>query len=463
VSRLVLALALLLASLAPAAAAPPADGEVARLAAALAEHPDDAALARALARAQLERGDVDAALATLRGFAARHPEQQPQLAQMLGRALYEKGELAPARAALEQALVHREDAALSHFYLGLVLLKSGDAAGAARALSRAAQLDPTLAGGIRRAGGAGAPAPAAGRFAVRLGSGFEYDSNPSLAGDESLSSLLDEGSDVRWVYDAALGARLLRTENGLVTASYRFEESRHDEQDALDLQTHSVGLAGLLALGSRAFARFDAGAALQRLDHEGYVDAWSAGPALGFSFERLGLVQLRAFGGERAFDDAAPLPSLERDGWHWGAALEHRLPVTLWAPGLLTSSVQYARTRTDGDTDLFGFGPAFDSRFIGAETGLAIPLAFGVRLESRLLAGYERFDEDNVIEFLDSGASGERRRDTVLDATLSLVRPLGDWLELELRLRESLRLSNVGAYDSDRFLVGTYLRFQIAR
>ena len=462
--RVIALLIVLVGAVAPATRAASSDGEVDRLSGELERYPDDPALARALARAQLERGDAEAAIATLRGFAAAHPEQRPQLAQLLGRALYEQGDLAAARSALEEAIVHRDDAALAHFYLGLVLLRSGDASAASRELSRAAQLDDGLADSMRRTS---APAPKRDashwyeRFAFAGGTGVEYDTNPTLAADdEALTSLSDTGADYSFVDDVAVAAQLVRTERSVVTASYRFEESRHGDLDELDVQSHGAGLGGILALGSRAFLRIDGSAAFQQLDHESYLQAWSVGPALGYAFERHGLLVLRGFAEQRDFADTPPLPSLERDGWRYGAALQHNLPVTLWAPGLLSSQIQYARTRTDAETDLFGFDSAFDSNFVGADTGLSIPLGLGIRLESRLLVGYERFDDDNVIEFLSTADAGAgRRRDTLVDVTLSLVRPLSALLDLELRVRESRRFSNVGVYDSDRQVIGTYVRF----
>jgi hypothetical protein len=64
-----------------------------------------------------------------------------------------------------------------------------------------------------------------------------------------------------------------------------------------------------------------------------------------------------------------------------------------------------------------------------------------------------------VVQFLSEGDPGpERRRDTIVDVSLSLIRPLTSLIDLELRLRETRHVSNVDAYDWDRQIVGTYLR-----
>ncbi len=461
-TRLALLLGLLLGLAAAPASALPSDAELATLAERCAEQPDDPALVRALARARLERGDVDAAIAALRGFVARHPEDAPALAQLLGRAHYANGELPAARAALEQAISHRDTDALAHFYLGLVLVRSGERKAAARELERAAELDPSLAAEARDAqeldfapSGAGAP----GRLHFAGGSGLEYDTNPTLEGREPLTSLASDEDDFRLASWAAVAAQLLRSNEGALTAVYRFDETRHDDLEELDLESHSLGLGGIAALGRRTFVRLDGAATLYRLDHSGYLETANLSPALGLATDDHGLFQLRAFADKRDFDEEPSLSSLERDGWRFGGALQHSVPVELWAPGTLTTQLQYARMLTDAETDPLGFESAFDSNWISLDAGLSVPVGLGIRVESRLLVGYERFDEPNVVQFLSEGDPGpERRRDTIIDVSLSLIRPLTSLIDLELRLRETRHVSNVDAYDWDRQIVGTYLR-----
>ena len=459
-------LCLLLVGLsAPAARALPSEDDLARLSAELALHPDDPALARALARAQLERGDADAAIATLRAFANGHPQDRPELAQLLGRALYEKGALTDARTALEEAIAHRDDSALGHFYLGLVLLRSGEREAASRELSRAVQLDPSLADSLRAASGEAPERKTSSwlsHLAFAAGTGAEYDTNPRLAGDDELASLPDTTSDFDFVYDATLALQVLRTERSAVTASYRFDQTQHVQLDELDMQSHGLGLGGILALGRRGFVRLDGGGVFQQLDHEDYLRGWNVGPSLGYAFERLGLLQLHGFAEHRDFAEEPPplIPALERDGWRFGASLQHRVPVQLWAEGQLTTELQYARTQTNVDADS-GIGAAFDSHFGGGNLGLTIPLGLGFRLDSSLLAGYERFDHENVVELITAeDPSPPRRRDTLVDFAIGVSHPLTSLIDFELRFRETRRFSNVGAYDSDRQLIGTYLHFR---
>jgi tetratricopeptide (TPR) repeat protein len=464
--RFAVMLGLLLGAAAAAAGAEPAAGDVAVLSAELEKHPGDPALARALARAHLEHGDAGAAVDLLRGFGERQPEQRPALAQLLGRALYLQGELDEARRELEIALAHRPDDALAHLYLGLVLWRSGDPDGAARELRTAGEHDPGLLLGERPR----EPATlAGGHFTLMGGSGVEFDTNPLVEGEEG--STPSAGDDFRLVYHAGVGAQLVRTEASVVSASYRYDGSKHDELGELDMEAHGVGLGGAHAFGGGVFARLDGAAGFQRLDDDGYVDTQSLAPTLGYQLGEHGIVQLRGSAERRDFDDEpdAANASLERDGWRYGASLSHTVPLERWPGARLTTQLSYARTVTHAHTDPGGFGPAFDSDWIAADAAFSLPVGLGLRLETRLLLGYESFDEENSVQFAADVAAGDptlrriRRRDTVVDTSMSLRRPLTKSLEVELRVRDTRHGSNAGVYDYDRQIVGTYLRFQFDR
>jgi tetratricopeptide (TPR) repeat protein len=456
-------LGLLLAALAPAAAAAPSDADVAALSAALARHPDDPALVRALARARLERGEVGPAIVLLEDFGARLPAQRPAVAQLLGRALYTRGDLAAARAQLELAVGHRPSDALAHFYLGLVLLKSGETELAAHELRTARQQDPSLFRDERPR----EPMPwLGGHFSFMGGSGIEFDTNPTIEGEEGTTP--SQGDDFRLAYQAALATQLLRSESSALSASYRFDGNAHNELEELDLMAHGFGLGGVHVFGNGAFLRLDGGAGLQRLDGDAYLDTLGVGPTLGWALGEHGVVQVRAHAERRDFADTPAEASLERDGWRYGAALSHTLPLSRWPGARLTTQLHYARTLTHGHADANGFGAAFDSNWVAADAALSVPIAFGIRMETRLLVGYERFDEDNAVQYAadlakDPDPRRVRRRDTVIDTSVSFVRPLTSRIDFELRVRDTRHDSTTGVYDWDRQIVGTYLRLHYDR
>jgi hypothetical protein len=299
------------------------------------------------------------------------------------------------------------------------------------------------------------------------GTGVEFDTNPTIEGEEGTAPT--EGDDFRLAYYAGLATQLWRSESSALSASYRFDGNRHDELGELDAMANGFGLGGVHAFANGAFLRLDGAAGFQRLEHDAYLDTLSVAPALGFSLGERGVLQLRGAAEQRDFaDEPAPADaSLERDGWRYAAALSHALPLESWPGARLTTQLHYARTLTDGGTDANGFGAAFDSNWIAADATLLLPLGFGVRMESRLLVGYESFDEENAVQYAadlakgDPDPQGVRRRDTVVDTSVSFLRPLGKSVDLELRLRDTRHGSNSGVYDWDRQIVGTYLRFHL--
>jgi tetratricopeptide (TPR) repeat protein len=451
-------------ALAITAAAQPSSEEIERLEAAVAAHAGDAALTRALARAQLERGEVDASLKTLRSFAASHPERRAELALLLGRVLYTKGDLIAAKAALLQAVSHRSDDALAHFYLGLVQLRLGERESAARALQRAERLDPKLA---ERARSAARPQRrgalrALERIALLGRVGAEYDSNSTLEGDSDALALAGDRSDLRTSYQGALALELFRDSRAEAGAGYRFDRSLHADLDYLDVQSHAGWLSAGVALSPSWVARVEGGGAAHRLGGDPYLASANVGASFGFQRERWGLFELRTSGERRDYEATPALPSLERDGWRTGASLRHVRPIALWAPSVLSLQASYARTITEGERDLFGFGPAFESHFGGLDLALRAPLPLALILDARVGVARDSFDAVSLIDFLTDDGTGdpnpERRLDHVVDAQLALSRRIADWLDLELRVRETRHFSNVDLYDWDRLIVGTQLR-----
>ncbi len=464
---LALGLGLALACLASAASGDVPEDALATLSAAVAEHPDDAALARALARTQLERGDAAGALATLRDFATRHPEARASLAQLSGRALYELGELTPAKLALQEAIALRDGDALAHLYLGLTHARLGEREAAARELRRAQELDPRLADPARRVAEQGKPSlarRALERFTLSGGSGLEYDTNATLEHDADQALIADDQADARLVYDAGLSARLYRSDESALTLGYRFGESRHQDLHDLDLQSHNVWLSAGHVFDASRSLRVDLIGGSHRLDGAPYLQTALMSSAFAWESSGQAAWRVRILAERRAYEDTPALPSLERDAWRFGGALEHARTVALWAPALFTAQLGYARMLTDGEQDVLGFGPAFDSHAGSLDLALQAPLPLRVGLELRLGLALERFDAVNLVDFLSDNGVGdpnpERRHDGLVEAGVALARPLTRNLSLEARFRETRHFSNVDLYDWQRQLVGTYLRFR---
>ena len=234
-----------------------------------------------------------------------------------------------------------------------MLHRSGDADGAARELRIAEEQDPEL---FQSARPRESTAWLDGHFSFMGGSGVEFDTNPTIEGEEG--STPSNGDDFRLVYNAAIATQLVRTEASALSRATASTGAATTSSSELDLTAHGLGLGGVHAFENGAFARLDGGAGFQRIEHDDYLDTLSLAPTLGFSLGERGVLQLRAVAEQRDFaaEPAAADASLERDGWRYAAALSHTLPLERWPGAYLVTQLQYARSLTHGGTDANGFG-----------------------------------------------------------------------------------------------------------
>ena len=119
----------------------------AALTAAVAEHPDDAALLADLATVRGWRGDHPAAIATWRAALVLRPND-PDLGIGLARALWWGGDAATAETTIAPLLAARQDAA-TWILAGDIALAAEDPRSARTRYARAAELDPNSAGTAR--------------------------------------------------------------------------------------------------------------------------------------------------------------------------------------------------------------------------------------------------------------------------------------------------------------------------
>lgn len=497
IRRAALALLLTLAFASPSAAA-----DLARLEALVAAHPDEPSLHWALARATLDAGrpgGPGGAADQLARFRARWPGRQPRAIVLQGRALVEAARFSEALPVLEDAATRRPGDAEAQLYLGLARLRTGDPAGADAALARAAEIEPELAKSVsllrgtsalsqgdarhgeavldelaaedpqaietrvasallqRRRGPRERP-----RFRVWLDGGVEHDSNVTLDSGTGLAGVPTDQRDWRFQFGGGLSVDAWRSENARVQLGYRYDQTEHEDLEAFDLQSHQTWASGMLRVHPRVWLRLDGRAAWSRLDHEPYLDTWSVSPSLWIELgRRAGALRLVGQLEHRAFDTRPLLPSLERDGWVWGGALEHVVPLGFRRGAWISTSFRYRRTDTEGARDLFDLDSAFDANRYDLRLRSEIPLVFGVRLEAVALAGTERFDNANVIDLLTDDGVGDptpsKRRDWIYEFRAALVRPLGRFVELELALRSTHRVSNVDVYAYERRIAGVYV------
>lgn len=477
----------------------PAD-RLARLEALVADQPDDPELQWTLALGTLAAGQPQRAADRFAVFRSRWPGLRPDAARRLGIALYQAGRALKALAPLEEAVRRSEADADAQLFLGLTLLRLSRPTEADPYLIRAAELSPTLAPRIRLLRGSqrlgageddaarellgsvaeGAADDPTARVARRLlgsraarserrrlrlfaRSGIEYDSNVSLEGDLDLPGAPSDRRDTRRVFGGGFSWDAFRGERLGLNLGYRFEQSEYDELEVFDFQTQQGFLGISWRLSEKSALRLDGSFDLNRLDHRRYLSVRRIAPSLLVSLGDAGvLLRVYGLGEELSYNREPFLSSLERDGRRIGGGFETvwKLP---WRRGAwLSVGGRYLRYHTDASRDLFGLDSAFDSRRREARLRLGIPILWKLRFESTLIGAWERFDHRNVIDLLTDNGVGDltpgRRRDTLLELRMALVRPLTRWADLEISVRGTRRRSSVDAYSYDRQVAGLFLR-----
>lgn len=498
------ALALCLAQ-APASRGAEADAELAALESAVSAHPGDRDLDWAWIRRLEELARVDAAATALEAHLARWPGHPADADVTLGRWLLQLDRDAEAVAALERGLARAAATGAApapmHLHFGLALRALGRP-GAALAhfeqalLSEALRADARLLAGLVRLDlgdrdgakrdferlVAEAPASSAARSARLLLAGEigifrwialearaagEYDSNVTLESVD-LPGVGDR-DDFRFRWGAS--AELTPPLPGGTTLGFgaHYDESAHLDLDRYDTRRFAGSLSAGAPLGSRV--RFEAAglAAWYQLAGDPYLLHFAVRPGLLLDLGS-SAGALQAYAEYEHFDycDKAPLPALERDGETTGAGLRYFAALPGWerwirapwiSPGLF-----YAREDDRGHGELLSnvFENAYDHHRFGGELRAGADLALGLALEVQISAEGQRYDNENVIDFL-FGGSGEKRRDTVVELSGEVRRPIGRYVELELFGAHWMDLSNVSVFEYDRTIVGLGFRLRSPR
>lgn len=497
-------IAVAVACSAAAAAGHTRDG-LARLEEAVAAHPDDPDLRLALVRALDDAGRGAEALAALEALAARWPEHRPDLPLALGIRLYEAGRDSEALRWLERALAGDPASGPARLYRGLALKRSGRLEEAEAEFERAGEATPELRddsallrgllrlelgderggeGLLRRAialdpGGEPAqsarlvlgerarPRPA--RIELEGVGGVEYDSNVVLDSGTDLPGLGGSREDARFTWAAALTTRPVIRERWRVAAGYRYDQSVHLDLHDYDTRAHTGFVSAGFDAGRRLLLQMDGLVGYAELGGDPYLLRGLLRPGARLALgPRAGALRLYAEGEALDYEEPAPLPSLRRDAWSYGAGLEHAVALP-WREGAFAAlGAGYRRSDAADGTDLLGFEDAYDHHRVQGTLRLGAPLAFGLASDLCFGFGHERYDHRNVIDFLSGVLGGgsldpadaRRRRDLVADLWIRLARPLTRFAAAELSWRFTDRDSNVSLYAYDRHVVGVALRVQ---
>ncbi len=497
--RLGRCLLLLILMIAPALARADEPSAIERLSEAVASHPNDPDLLYALARSLAAAQRNDEAVEKLTLLTTRWSEHRPEAWLLLGRLLFESGESARAVPALERAIAQDPKSAPAHVFLGLALKALGRPSEAAAQFRLAAEISPELRGqawllagltqieGGDRSGGdallaraidddpasesarsarlvlEGAPARPS-RLHMQAYASVAYDSNVTLDSGDDFTGLPSNQSDVEFNWGSGVAIDAVRTQNFGVSLAGFYDQSAYPDLSNWDMQQFGGALSAGWQVAERLGLRLDARIAYERLDSDPYLLSGGLRPSVVVPLgPRAGW--LRGFGDADwyEYDDEPFTTALERDGFGYGAGLEHVAPV----PGLENASFSWYGSwhRFDSDAtrdELLGFDGAYDQDAFGGGARVSVSLPWRVTADFGFSYLRELYANLNLIDALtDNGigtATPSRRRDGVWNTRLRIVRPLARFIDIELSAGYLDRHSNVDVYDCDRWVSGLAFR-----
>jgi tetratricopeptide (TPR) repeat protein len=488
------ALALMLA-LTGAAGATELDDALASLRSAVAKHPDDPDVSWALADALEAAGRSDEAAQEMQRHLTRWPDRPAHGWRALGRCAYRAGAIDDAIAALSRALERDEQDAEAQLYYGLALQQQGEnerAEARFEAAARDTELAPEalLLSGISHLGRGeqeGARArlervialaprsesardarallddmkPSRPAFSVLSYAGVQYDSNPSLAGNEGVAgvgSAQDDASfdfGTRFAWRPTIGGESRPFELGL-----EYERVDYADQSELAEQTFQGTATSLYSPHPRLAFRTDLSVGSMLVENDLYaMNGWARPNVFLELGPRAGVLRLYGMVERVQFENEPIVESLERSAWGYGAGAEQALRLGLERDAWFLFGGSYARRDTDGKRDDLGFGPAYDADDWRGILRVSGSLPFEIRGVAQLSFDAELYEHRNLIDALTEGpASPVRRRDLVWQSAFALRRTLYKSVELELHTEFTDRDSNVDLYGYQRVVTGLRLR-----
>ena len=440
----------------------------------LAENPEDSAAIQYLGMIDRARGDAEAALAKFALAVDVDPENTDARIE-LATALLAAGRRAEAARQLDEVLELEPGRAEAHLYLGIVHYRERRYVSAVRQLEKALELDPGLEleasyylglaqafrGDLGASTGAfgvveqAEPSHPLGRSAaslrqqlsrreriwgLSLSAGLEYDSNIAVTGETA-----EERDDGRGIVRLRADVRALEKERGTIDFGYDGYLGVYFNEGSFSQQTHLVWTAGSLQVGpARLSARYDYSFTTLDLS-ESFRHLHRLTPGVAIPTGDWGVAQ--AYYQLQYFDYLQPVtdPSFQRSGLHHSAGVNQ----FVFLPAPLT-------TARLGGRGLFFFPEGTEFAFKGFELsgGGGVELPLGAQLELLYVFQLRNYDNDSAF----ANPPGPRRdRSHLLTAECSL--PLADGLELSLAASFVFNGSNVGRFDYNRQVVGSYLTY----
>ncbi len=458
----------------------------------LTETPSDASALQYMGLIAASQDEPDAAIDYFRRAIEANPED-PEIRFTLGVALLHRDRAAEASDEFDRVLAVEPDNASAEFYAGVADYRQQAYPETVRHMQAAISLDPSLRlqsryyiglaevfmGNLDASTAAFADAASlspsdplaiqADMLAKRIQpdsrwwgldatAGIEFDSNPTFVGSnvEIFSSgksdiELEKKESVAGVFSVDTYYDLINWEQVTLRVGYSGFLSLHDESEEVDQVSHlgwvDLGFTyGDLRLGTR----FDISTTDLDLDDD-FLDIRRVSPSLTYSNSDWGVTQLlyQYYEFEYTFD-LGGASAYDPDGKTHDLSLNQ----FIYLPAPFTyarAGISYENAATDGTE--------FDYQGVALALGAGIELPFNIR--GGVLVQYYHRDYKHHSEDLGTGGGGRRpkRDDDIARIKLDLAVPVAQYWEVALRGAFTFNDSNIGDYDLNRHVVGTYVTF----
>jgi tetratricopeptide (TPR) repeat protein len=472
------------------------DAAQAAFEAVLGEDAEDTAAIHYLGLIAAERGDFEAAIARYRSALALDPDDA-DFRFDLASALLESGETAEARSEFDKVLAAEPDRARAQLFAGIGAYRAGAYRDSLPFLKRAVELDdslraqalyytglsqahlqdfPAAAGAFaqveqsplsplsdsarnlaRQVAPAGEPAR---RWSLGITAGLEYDSNPTIAPQDTIrGQKLNAHKDGRGVYRIRGSYLLYEDDRYSATAGYDGYLSSHFDETYVDLMTHVGHLTTSADFDPLSFnLRYDyAYTWIDAFDTRKFRELHRVTPSVSYRESGWGFSQLYYQFHEEDFKRPLLVGPLDRDGQRHvvgfnqflfpGPYLAEFMPFTYFRIGALGDFLDTDGSEFAYDSWEFSFG-------FGAELAGEVDLSVLYRLTDR------DYRHDSIVSTTGPPPPAYKRDDLQSRVTFELNKALGNHWQVAIAGSFTFNDSNVPLYDYDRDIVGGYLTYR---
>ena len=352
--------------------------------------------------------------------AARSPEREANARYFAGVAFYRQGLLEEARDELE---------------------KVGTAANASSVAAPARDL----------IGQIDAARPEGKRLTLKAGLGWQYDSNVVLLPDDApIPSGISDKKDVRTVGTFQAGLQLIRSTRWDGSLDYRFYQSRYQDLDPFNVQSHDLGVIMSHRPSLRPYRfEFLYGFSDARVDQRDYLRTHTLGWKMDAAADPARRTRLEYRYQNKDFLKSDLFPGQgERTGINHAVGLSHD-HFFAGQQGDLAIGYTYDRDITRGND--------WDYRGHRFRLGLIAPPDWIGGWAQAALEAEAVFRPYGNPNSLSNARPAEKRNDRIQTYTLTLSRPFTPWLSGTAQVLYNINASNLDAFDYRRRVASVFV------